>query len=59
LLYFFALFGLCRLLFGDSVWLPVSIALAALNPWTLEFCSGLTGWSTGLALWTLGAYYVY
>jgi len=58
LLYFFALFRLCRLLFGDSVWFPVSIALAALNPWTLDFCSGLAGCSIGLALWTLGVYYV-
>ena len=58
LLYFFALFRLCRLLFGDSVWLPLSIALAALNPFTLDYCSGLAGCSIGLAFWTLGAYYV-
>jgi hypothetical protein len=58
LLYFFALFRLCRLLFGDSIWLPLSIALNALNPLTLDSCSGLAGCSLGLAFWTLGAYYV-
>jgi hypothetical protein len=58
LLYFFALFRLCRLLFGDSVWLPLSIALNALNPLTLDSCSGLAGCSLGLAFWALGLYYV-
>jgi hypothetical protein len=58
LLYFFALFRLCRLLFGDSAWLPLAIAPAALNPLTLDSCSGLAGGSLGLAFWTLGAYYV-
>ena len=58
LLYFFALFRLCRLLFGDSVWLPLAVALNTLNPLTLDGCSGLPGCSLGLAFWTLGVYYV-
>jgi hypothetical protein len=58
LLYFFAVFRLCRLVFGDSVWLPLAIALNTLNPLTLDYCSGLAGCSVGLAFWMLGVYYI-
>jgi hypothetical protein len=58
LLYFLAIFRLCRLLFGDSAWLPLAVALNTLNPLTLDYCSGLAGCSMGLAFWTLGAFYM-
>jgi hypothetical protein len=57
LLFFFAIFRLCRLLFGDSVWLPLAIALNTLNPPTLDICSGLASGGLGLGFWTLGLYY--
>jgi hypothetical protein len=56
LLYFFAIFRLCRLLFGHSAWLPLAIALTALNPLTLDYCAGLPGCSFGLAFWMLGVH---
>jgi hypothetical protein len=58
LLYFFAVFRLGRLLFGDSAWLPLAIGLSALNPLALDYCSGLAGGSLGLGFWMLGLYYV-
>lgn len=58
LLYFVALFRLCRLLFGDSAWLLLALSLNSLNPFLLDYLSAARGYSTGLAFWTLGAYYV-
>jgi hypothetical protein len=58
LLYFFAVFRLCRLLFGDTAWLPLAVGLSTLNPLLLDYCSGLAGCSIGLGFWTLGVYYV-
>ena len=58
LLYFLALFLLGRLLFRDSAWLFGMVALNALNPYVLDECSMAAGRGLGMALWTLGAYYL-
>jgi hypothetical protein len=58
LLYFLALLRLCRFLFGDSPWLLLAISLNSLNPFLLDYLSAARGYSTGLAFWTLGAYYI-
>lgn len=56
LLYFVALFLLCRLLFGESRWLLAAVSLNALNPFLLDYFSAARGYGMALAFWTLGAY---
>ena len=56
LLYFVALFLLCRLLFGESGWLLAAVSLNALNPFLLDYLSAARGYGMALAFWTLGAY---
>ncbi|MFB3776597.1 MAG: glycosyltransferase family 39 protein [Bryobacteraceae bacterium] len=58
LLYFLAVLLLCRLLFGDSIWMLFALLLNVLNPYVLDSCSKAGGESFGLALWALGAYYL-
>ncbi len=58
LVYFLAILRLCRLLFGESWWLVLSVALNTLNPLILDYCSGGWGYSLGLALWAVGAYFI-
>ena len=47
--YLFATFLLCRALFGDSLMLPLSVALLSLNPQILDFLPAARGYSLGLA----------
>lgn len=56
LLYFVALFLICRLLFGESPWMLAAVSLNALNPFLLDYCSAARGYGMGFAFWTLGAY---
>ncbi len=58
LLYFVFLFRLCRLIFGDSGWLLLAVALNSLNPFVLDYLSAARGYGMGLGFWTLGAYYL-
>jgi hypothetical protein len=45
-----ALFALCRRLYGDTWWLPVSIAVAACNGYLLDFLSLARGYGLAIAL---------
>src|SRR5690242_10096719 len=56
LVYFLAILRLCRLLFGESAWMLMAVALNTLNPLILDYCSGGWGYSLGLAFWVIGAY---
>ncbi len=56
ILFFAGLFLLGRLAFGDSPWLPLTVALGGLNPFALDVCSMAAGRGLGLGCWTLAAY---
>ena len=56
ILFFTGLFLLGRLAFGDSPWLPLTVALGGLNPFALDVCSMAAGRGLGLGCWTLAAY---
>ena len=56
-LYFVSLFRLCLLLFGDSPWLLLAVALNSWNPFLLDYLSAARGYGMGIAFWTLGAFY--
>jgi hypothetical protein len=58
LLYFASMYRLARLLFGASGWLLLTVAVNCANPLVLDHFSTARGYGMGLALWTLGAYYV-
>ena len=58
LVYFIALFHLCRLLFGDSPYLFLAVAANSLNPFLLDYLSAARGYGMGIAFWTVGAYYL-
>jgi hypothetical protein len=58
LVYFYAVLQLCRLLFGDSPWLLLAVALNCLNPYVLDYLSAARGYGMGIACWMLGTYYV-
>jgi hypothetical protein len=57
LLYFIALFRLCLLLFGNTIWLLLAIAANALNPFVLDYLSAARGYGLALAFLTLGTFY--
>ena len=47
--YLLAIYLLCLTLFGDTLWLAVSVAMLCLNPQVLEFASAARGYMLGLA----------
>ncbi len=58
LLYFFAVYKLCRFLFGDRWLFVVAVAALTLNPFLLDFLSVARGYGLGIALWTLGLWFL-
>jgi len=56
LIYFSALFLLCRRLFGESMWLMLAVSLSSLNPFLLDYLSAARGYGLAMAFLTLGIY---
>jgi hypothetical protein len=57
LLYFVAILRISRLLFGQSAWFLLSVALCCLNPLILDFLSAARGYGLGLAFFCWGLFY--
>jgi len=56
LIYLVAAFLLCRRLFGDTLLLPVTVALLVLNPLVMDFLAAARGYGLGLAFLTSATY---
>ena len=54
--YLLAVYLLCRTLFGDSLWLPVSVATLCLNPQILDLTFAARGYILGIACLTASMY---
>ena len=55
-LYFYALFGLCGLLFGSQWYFLLAIAVNSLNPYLLDYFSAARGYGLAIAFWTAAVY---
>lgn len=58
LLYFWAMYKLSRLLFGDTAWMLLVVAVNSLNPYLLDHLSAARGYGMGVALFVLATYLI-